>query len=160
MRGRQPRQVCRADGFRHQGCRSKLKFEAVDSRAARHEPLDALLARIGAVIERVCLVNVFTCIVHNTPKQPIDVHTYSIALFQRVFFDPPTSLLLYGAVGAGWPKPCRSAPPRSDIAKGVPSDHAALSCRRCSRCSRDFGAARAGTAFGNFRPPRTVETKH
>ena len=49
----------------------------------------------------------------------------------------------------GWPKPCRSAPPRSDVAKRVPSGPAALSC------GRDFGAARAaaGTA-GDIRTPR------
>ena len=72
---------------------------------------------------------------HNKHKQLLDASfsPRSTHCSMPSLFNPPTSLLL-SAFSAGWPKPCRSAPPRSDH-NSQPSQ---------------FGAAGARATFGNF----------
>jgi hypothetical protein len=74
------------------------------SQAARLEQLDVVLARH----RNPASLHVFVYLVYNTYKQPIDRFVPG-----RHFSTYPLSLTV-STVGAGWLKPCHSAPPRSE----------------------------------------------
>ena len=87
----------------------------------------------------------------NELKHQIDTNQLVDRLIATRKLSPPS---YSNAVGSGWPKSCRRSP-LSFHATTLPTRRPPSDLFQPRACHLNFGTARAGTAFGNFHPPRT-----